>query len=88
MATQPTSPRTAAPRLRSTSVEHGEGPRRTVSVYQAVALSRGYTVKAGAATRARLYRGIPKPGSDLTYHVQTDTLVSDSNNAEHDHSQH
>jgi len=61
---QAKSPRTNAPRLRSVQIvgteEIPQTPRRPVSVYQAVALGRGYTVKAGAATRARLYRGVPR----------------------------
>lgn len=62
---QARSPRSNAPRLRSVQIvgteEIPQTPRRPVSVYQAVALGRGYTVKAGAATRARLYRGVPRP---------------------------
>lgn len=57
------SPTPKPVRLRATHVDHPElvsGPRTTKSVYQAVATSRGYTVKAGSGTRARLYRGIPR----------------------------
>lgn len=32
-------------------------PRRSQSVYQTVALARGFTVKAGRITRERLRRG-------------------------------
>jgi hypothetical protein len=49
------SPRTPPPRLRSTSGQ----PRRVESVYQKVALARGYTVKGGKATRNRLVKGKP-----------------------------
>lgn len=52
------SPRTPAPKLRSNSPY---GKRRTKSVYETVALARGYTVKAGLHTRSRLTRGIPRP---------------------------
>jgi hypothetical protein len=63
------SPRTPAPRLRSTWVEQPEllpgGPRKQQSVYQAVATARGYTIKAGAATRKRLHRGFPRPDGTI-----------------------
>jgi hypothetical protein len=61
------SPREPAPKLRSTHVCAGEAPRATSSVYQRVALIRGYTVKAGAATRSRLYRGVPRSGSETSF---------------------
>ena len=50
----------ARSKLRSTHVIDGSLPRKTQSVYQAVATARGYTIKAGAGTRARLHRGVPK----------------------------
>lgn len=93
---QAQSPRSAAPRLRSVQILGTEEipctPRRTASVYQAVALGRGYTVKAGAATRARLYRGIPRHlsdiensplGSALTSHVVEGTLESTPQRTSH-----
>lgn len=48
------SPRHPAPKLKSDS---GDRPRQTQSVYQRVATGRGYTVRAGKATRARLAAG-------------------------------
>jgi hypothetical protein len=77
------SPRTPAPKLRSTWVEHPElvpgqaGPRKTQSVYQAVATARGYTIKAGAVTRKRLHRGFPRP--DGSVGVETSTPEDDTN---------
>lgn len=37
---------------------HSEGPRKTAHVYTTVSEARGYTVKAGRATRERLHTGI------------------------------
>ncbi|HST77260.1 MAG TPA: hypothetical protein VLN58_02095 [Verrucomicrobiae bacterium] len=65
------SPKKPAPRLVSTHVVDGTAPRKTQTVYQAVALARGYTIKAGASTRMRLRKGVPAykteslPTSDL-----------------------
>lgn len=53
-------------KLRSTHTIDGSLPRQTQSVYQAVATARGYTIKAGSSTRARLHRGVPKSTNDLT----------------------
>lgn len=57
---QAMSPRNAAPKLRSTVVEKWGTPRRETSLYTTVALSRGYTVKAGRETRSRLHRGVER----------------------------
>jgi hypothetical protein len=70
------SPRDPAPKLRSTHVVDGTAPRKTQTVYQAVALGRGYTVKAGATTRARLYRGIPRTKSNETSSANSATIES------------
>jgi hypothetical protein len=58
---QALSPRQPAPKLRSTVREQYGTPRRARSVFESVALSRGYTVKAGAVRRARLEvtKGVP-----------------------------
>jgi hypothetical protein len=48
------SPRTPPPRLTSTVKEQYGTPRRTKSRFEAIALGRGYTVKAGASRRERL----------------------------------
>jgi len=57
------SPRTPAPKLRSTvRAEYGT-PRRNQSVFQTVALARGYTVKAGAVRRSKLNKGVRYAGS-------------------------
>jgi hypothetical protein len=53
------SPRTPAPKLRSTVKAEWGTPRRTQSVFQTVAVARGFTVKAGAVRRANLKKGIP-----------------------------
>lgn len=55
------SPRSPSPRLASTVKAQYGTPRRTETVFQKVALARGYTVKAGAARRARLKPGFPLP---------------------------
>lgn len=49
------SPRNDPPPLQSTNPT----PRRTRSKYDVVATARGWTVKAGATTRARLHKSIP-----------------------------
>ena len=51
---QAMSPRDPPPRLRSTSAEEGDTPRKKQSLFQEVALKRGYTVRAGAGRRRRL----------------------------------
>lgn len=51
---QAMSPREPPPRLRSTSAENGEKPRKKQSVFQEVSLARGYTVRAGFGRRRRL----------------------------------
>lgn len=53
------SPREPAPKLKSTVKEQYGTPRRPNTVFQNVAIARGYTIKAGAARRARLKRGVP-----------------------------
>lgn len=52
------SPRTPAPRLRSTNLDKWGSPRQTESKLQKISLARGYTIKAGAPRRARLQKGI------------------------------
>lgn len=53
------SPRRAPARLQSNS--EYVGPRKNESLFQTVAIARGYTIKAGKATRARLTRGVRRP---------------------------
>lgn len=55
---QPLSPRKPAPRLRSTGVLEGTGPRRAESDLQRRAIIQGYTFRAGPKTLARLHRGV------------------------------
>jgi hypothetical protein len=82
------SPRKQAPRLVSTHVVDGTAPRKTQTVYQAVALARGYTIKAGAATRMRLRKGVPAyrseslPTSDLQNTDGVATIESNKPNTE------
>lgn len=53
------SPRTPAPRLRSTVVAQYGTPRREMSKEQRKALAAGFTLRAGPKTMARLHRGYP-----------------------------
>jgi hypothetical protein len=52
------SPRTPPPRLVSTSVLEGTGPRKESSDLQRRALIQRFTFRAGPKTQARLHRGI------------------------------
>lgn len=62
--TRALSPRKPAPKLTSTVKAQYGTPRRTQSVFQTVALARGYTVKAGALRRAQLQKGISRKTND------------------------
>lgn len=53
------SPRTPAPRLRSTVVLKYGTPRREMSAEQRRALAAGFTLRAGQKTLARLHKGYP-----------------------------
>jgi hypothetical protein len=52
------SPRTPPPRLVSTGVLDGTGPRREQSDLQRRALIQRFTFRAGPKTQERLHRGI------------------------------
>lgn len=52
------SPRTPQPKLNSSIKSEYGSPRKTESVLQRTALSRGVTISAGKLRRARLTRGI------------------------------
>lgn len=76
---QAMSPRKQAPKLRSTVKEKWGTPRRPRSTFEAVALGRGYTIKAGASRRARLetFRGrIPKPAEDMHLFIEPTLTIN------------
>lgn len=68
--TRALSPRTPAQKLSSTVKAQYGTPRRTQSIFQTVALARGYTVKAGAVRRSQLHKGV---------RTQIDSKVEGSN---------
>lgn len=85
------SPRNPPPRLRSTSAENGEPPKKKQSLFQEVSLRRGYAVRAGKGRRERLgsYRGpMPTDGEwhdvnvELELYEDSDTASLDNNEDE------